>query len=166
MSLRQRGYTAVIYSLSLSQDCQIVQLRCLLCLHDTNTTILLSRNQEKGTFSWSILNYRGIYRVEVARIIYWKFIQLWGSISLCKETEITNWISISFSNQRGFLFSESLLWGRRTLNLVVSVGMVFRTLDNTEIGSPQWQLVRGWIPGTEEAIYGQDKCWHPDYSFS
>ena len=27
MSLRQRGYTAVIYSLSLSQDCQIVQLQ-------------------------------------------------------------------------------------------------------------------------------------------
>ena len=164
MSLRQRGYTAVIYSLSLSQDCQIVQLRCLFCLKDTNTTILQSTNQKRYFFQtnseFKIQSWVGI--------ISWKFIQLWGSISLCKETEITNWISVSFSNQskEAFLYSESLLWGRRTLNLVVSVGMVFRTLDITELGSSQWQLVSGWIPGTENAIYGQDKCWHPDYSFS
>ena len=87
-----------------------------------------------------------IYRVEVARIS-WKFIQLWGSISLCKETEITNWISISLSNQRGFLFSESLLWEGEDIKSSGQCGNGIHadTLDNTV--SPRWQLVSGLNTG-------------------
>ena len=107
-----------------------------------------------------IVNVTNLIQTQSSRYHSGKFIQLWRSIHFfVQETEITKWISISFSNQRGFLFlpwsgiaggedikSPDLLasW---TLNLLVSVGMVFMTLWTMAISQSEW------IPGERRGDY-------------